>query len=72
MPVVGEVDLVQPHAAQDMLWQLLSLLCLQPVWPWLSCKHSVKGSLFLFSFFFETNQALTFQPEAQENYVVPE
>jgi hypothetical protein len=32
-----------------------------------------QGVTFSFSFFFfETNQALTFQPEAQENYVVPE
>jgi hypothetical protein len=28
LPVVGEVDLVQPHAAQDVLRQLLNLLCL--------------------------------------------
>jgi hypothetical protein len=29
LPVVGKVELVQPHAAQDMLRQLLSLLGLQ-------------------------------------------
>jgi hypothetical protein len=26
LPVVGKVELVQPHAAQNMLWQILSLL----------------------------------------------